>query len=75
MNEMTDILSRAVKFFIKILERLTCYFSSEATNHIREDFKKKSVKRMTLCKKGGGLRKKSNFECVNKNDILSGVSH
>ena len=59
MNEMTDILSRAVKFFIKILERLTCYFSSEATNHIREDFKKKSVKRMTLCKKGGGLRKKS----------------
>ena len=27
---------------------------------------------MTLCKKGGGLRKKSNFECVNKNDILIG---
>ena len=34
--------------------------------------KKKSVKRVTLCKKGGGLRKKSNFECVNKNDILIG---
>ena len=27
---------------------------------------------MTLCKKGGGVRKKSNFECMNKNDILLG---
>ena len=26
---------------------------------------------MTLCKKGGS-QKKSNFECVNKNDILIG---
>ena len=26
---------------------------------------------MTLCKKGG-VRKKSNFECMNKNDILIG---
>ena len=34
--------------------------------------KKKSVKRVTLCKKGGGHRKKSNFEGVNKNDILIG---
>ena len=28
---------------------------------IREDFKKKSVKRMTLCKKGGGSQKKIKF--------------
>ena len=25
---------------------------------------------MTLCKKGGGVRKKSNFESMNKSDIL-----
>ena len=27
---------------------------------------------MTLCKKGGCVRKKSNFECRNKSDILLG---
>ena len=27
---------------------------------------------MTLCKKVGGVRKKSNFECMNKSDILLG---
>ena len=27
---------------------------------------------MTLCKKGGGVRKKSNFERMNKSDILVG---
>ena len=27
---------------------------------------------MTLCKKGGGFRKNSNFECIIKSDILLG---
>ena len=38
---------------------------------IKEDFKK-TEKWMTLCKKGGRCQKKSNFECVNKSDILQG---
>ena len=36
-------------------------------------FKKKISKKNDIVQKGGGgLRKKSNFECVNKNDILIG---
>ena len=27
---------------------------------------------MTLCKKGGGVRKKSHIECINKSDISLG---
>ena len=33
---------------------------------------KKTTKKMTLCRKGGGVRKKSNFECIIKSDILLG---
>ena len=38
----------------------------------KERFPKKTSKWVTLCKKGGGVRKKSNFECMNKSDILLG---
>ena len=44
----------------------------EIITTIREDFNKKTVKLMTLSKKVGGVRKKSNFECMNKIDILLG---
>ena len=47
-------------------------FKDSTIQHKGRLQKKKSVKRVTLGKKGGGLRKKSNFECVNKNDILIG---
>ena len=39
---------------------------------LRDDFKQKISKKNDIVQKGGGLRKKSNFECVNKNDILIG---
>ena len=39
-------------------------------NHLREDFKKKRQRKWHCAKRGGGGRKKSNFECIIKSDIL-----
>ena len=39
---------------------------------LREDLKENSKKNDIVQKGGGGLRKKSSFECINKSDILLG---
>ena len=62
-----------LRWFEKMITSENNYFNKTTLFLLREDFKKKISKRNDIVqKRGGGLRKKSNFECVNKNDILIG---
>ena len=54
--------------YIDVLED-ACLMS---VNKAKGRLQKKISKKNDIVLKGGGLRKKSNFECVNKNDILIG---